>query len=258
MSPIPENAMRRRLAAGERAVGTMVAEFRQASVMQLLANAGMDFAIIDAEHGPFSVESIADLARAGVHAGVTPIVRVPELAYVPIATSLDAGAQGVMIPRVTGVDEAAEAVALVKYPPAGRRGTALSRGATRFRSGDLAATMAAANDETMVVIQIETVEALAAVDVIARTPGVDVLFVGPTDLSIALGVPGQTTSAAVEDAIEAVAAACRAAGVRSAVQMNDVGLAARWASRVDIISHSADAGFLQAAAAAAVAAIRSR
>ncbi len=255
-SIVPANALRTKLSSGSKAVGTMVAEFRQPAVIQLLANASFDFVIIDCEHGPFSLETVADLARVGSSLGITPIARVPELGYVPIATALDAGAQGVMVPRIYTAAEAAQAVSIAKYPPAGERGCALGRGHTRFRGGDVASTMADANAQTMVVIQIETREALEAIDDIVAVPGVDVAFVGPTDLSIALGVPGQVGSAEIEQAILRVAAACRRAGVWSAVQMNDVTSAARWSTEVDIMSFSSDAGILAAAGGVAAAAIR--
>jgi 4-hydroxy-2-oxoheptanedioate aldolase len=253
---IPANRLRARLGAGERGIGTMVAEFRQPAVMQLLGNAGFDFVIIDGEHGPFGPETVADLSRAAVAYGVTPIVRVPAGDYVPIAQALDAGAQGVMVPRIMGVDDAADAAAIATYPPAGRRGSAMSRGHTEFRGGDVASLMGAMNAERLVVIQIETPSSLEACEQIAALDGVDVLFVGPNDLSIALGVPGQLTHKLVEDAIERVAAACRAAGKWSAVQMNTVDGAARWAPHVDLLSHSAEIGMLQAAGTAAVSAIR--
>jgi 2-keto-3-deoxy-L-rhamnonate aldolase RhmA len=253
---IPANRLRATLGAGGRGVGTMVAEFRQPAVMQLLANAGFDFVIIDGEHGPFGPETVADLARAAVACGVTPIVRVPAAEYVPIAQALDAGAQGVMVPRILGLEDAADAAAIATYPPQGRRGSAMGRGHTVFRGGDVSTLMAAMNAERLVLIQIETVSSLEACEQIAQLDGVDVLFVGPNDLSIALGVPGQLTHPLVEGAIERVAAACKAAGIWSAVQMNTVEGAARWAPHVDLVSHSAEIGMLQAAGTAAVTAIR--
>jgi 2-keto-3-deoxy-L-rhamnonate aldolase RhmA len=253
---IPDNRLRARLRAGERGVGTMVAELRQPAVMQLLANAGFDFVIVDGEHGPFGPETVADLVRAAVACGVTPIVRVPGCDYTPIAQALDAGAQGVMVPRIMGVEDAAEAVAIATYPPEGRRGSAMGRGHTLWRGAEVSAAMAAMNASRIVMIQIETLGALEASEQIAALPGVDVLFVGPNDLSIALGVPGQLGHPLVVEAIERVAAACRAAGVWSAVQMNTVDSAVRWAPHVDLLSHAAETGLLQAAGTSAVSAIR--
>jgi len=242
---IPDNRLRARLRAGERGVGTMVAELRQPAVMQLLANAGFDFVIVDGEHGPFGPETVADLVRAAVACGVTPI-----------AQALDAGAQGVMVPRIMGVEDAAEAVAIATYPPEGRRGSAMGRGHTLWRGAEVSAAMAAMNASRIVMIQIETLGALEASEQIAALPGVDVLFVGPNDLSIALGVPGQLGHPLVVEAIERVAAACRAAGVWSAVQMNTVDSAVRWAPHVDLLSHAAETGLLQAAGTSDVSAIR--
>src|SRR6185503_10151161 len=99
-----------------------VVEFRQPAVMTLLANAGLDFVLIDNEHGPFSIETIADLSRAARGAGITPIVRVPELTYAHVVQPLDAGAQGIMLPRVTNRDQVELCVACMKYVPQGRRG----------------------------------------------------------------------------------------------------------------------------------------
>ena len=198
-----------------------------------------------------------DVVRVPLDRTTAPIVRVPACDYIPIAQALDAGAQGVMVPRIVGVEDAADAVAIATYPPAGRRGSALARGHTLFRGGDVSAAIAAMNTERLVVIQIETLPSLEACEQIAALDGVDVLFVGPNDLSIALGVPGELSHPLVEAAIERVAAACRVTGRWSALQMNTVESAVRWAPRVDIMSHSAEIGLLQTAATVAVAAVRS-
>jgi len=254
---IPVNRLRDRLRAGERGIGTMVAEFRQPAVMQLLANCGFDFVIVDGEHGPFGPETVAYLVRAATAAGVTPIVRVPGCDYTPIAQARDAGAQGVMVPRIEGVADAADAAAIASYPPDGRRGSAMARGHTQFRGAEVSAAMAAMNASRIVMIQVETIGALESCEEIAALPGVDVLFVGPNDLSIALGVPGRLGDPLVVGAIERVAAACRAAWKWSAVQMNTVESAVRWAPHVDLLSHAAEVGLLQAAGTSAVGAIRS-
>ena len=104
-SIITPNLMKQALQNGQSVIGTMVAEIRQPSVMQLLKNAGFDVAIIDNEHGPFNIETIADLSRTARYVGLTPIVRVPDLAYPYIAQALDAGAQGIMLPRVYTADQ---------------------------------------------------------------------------------------------------------------------------------------------------------
>lgn len=256
-SIIPPNALRARLAEGRTAIGTMVAELRQPSVMQCLANAGFDWVIIDNEHGTFSIETIADLSRTARLLGLTPVVRVPALSYEAISQSLDGGAQGVMLPRVRSAAEVAGAVAAVKYPPEGERGSAGGRGHTNFRAGNIVQMMADSNRETFVIVQIETREAVEAVDEILAVPGVDAALIGPNDLSIALGVPGRLRDPVLEAAIERVQAAAARSGVLPAIHTNDVALTADWGRRgMRLVSISSDVGFLQQAGAEAVRTIR--
>ena len=256
-SIIAPNPLRAALKEGKTVLGTMVAEIRQPSIMQLLRLAGFDFCIIDNEHGPFNIETIADLSRAGRAYGVTPIVRVPELTYAYLAQSIDVGAQGIMLPRVYTVDQVKAALDIVKYPPEGNRGNALNRGHTNFQGGPVLDIMARANQENLVVIQIETKEALEQVDEIAAVPGVDVLFIGPNDLSISLGVAGPPTSPTMVAAIEKVVAACQRNGITCAIQLADVGLSRHWAANgIPMISYSAETGLLIGAGQAATNGIR--
>jgi 2-keto-3-deoxy-L-rhamnonate aldolase RhmA len=158
-------------------------------------------------------------------------VRVPDLAYPYLAQPLDAGAQGIMLPRVYSADQVKEAVQIMKYAPLGARGCAFARGSTAFKGVPIGEGMASANEETMLIVQIETEEAIENSDEILAVPGVDVAFVGPTDLSIALGVPGQTESPVLVAAIEQMIATCQRHGVVPGVQMNDIDLAVRWAGK---------------------------
>jgi 2-keto-3-deoxy-L-rhamnonate aldolase RhmA len=225
--------------------------------MQILVNAGFDFTIIDNEHGAFGIESIADLSRMARILGLTPVVRVPDLAYPYVAQALDAGAQGIMLPRVTHPDQVRQVLEIMKYPPVGKRGTAMSRGQSDFRAGPLAENLAHANANTLLMVQVETAEALQHLDEIVAIDGVDVLFIGPTDLSIALGVAGQSEAPELVSAIERVIEHCKAHGVATAIQANDLAYAKRWVERgMEIISYSSEIGLLAAAAAAGIQAIR--
>ena len=244
-SIIATNRIKQALQAGRSVIGTMLVEMRQPSIMQLLVNAGFDFVIIDSEHGPFNVETIADLSRTAKNLGLTPIVRVPDLAYPYIARSLDGGAEGIMLPRVFNADQAQQAVQMMKYPPLGMRGCALSRGHTSFKVGPLAETMAKANEETVLIIQIETQGAVEDIEAIVTTPGVDLALVGPTDLSVALGVPGQLESPTLHAAIEKVIDACQSQDVFPAIHINDLNLAVHWAQKgMRLISSTSEAGLL--------------
>lgn len=255
--PVPENRLRRILAAGQLAVGTMAVEFRQPSLMTLLAQGGLDFVLIDNEHGPFGIETIADLSRGARAAGVTPIVRVPELSYAHVAQPLDAGAQGIMLPRVTGRSQVEQVLEWMKYPPVGRRGAVLGRGHTNFGGGPLPEMLAALNQEAVLVVQVETREAVERLDEILSVPGVDAALVGPTDLSLALGVPGQLESPVLAQAITQVLAGCQRHGVVPAIHTNDVQLTASWARKgMRMVSINSEAGLLMAGIRSAVTTIR--
>lgn len=235
----------------------MVVEFRQAAVMQLLANAGFDFVIIDNEHGPFNIETIADLTRAAKHLGLTPLVRVPDLTYPHLAQPLDAGAQGLMIPRIFNAQQVRQVVQMIKYPPLGIRGNALNRGYTDFKGGSVAETMARVNEETMLIVQIETQDALDQLEEIVAIPGVDVALIGPNDLSIALGVPGQMDHPRLQAAIEKTIETCRQHNVCPAIHMNDLELAVYWAKQgMRLVSSNAEIGLLVQGGSAVSSAIR--
>lgn len=242
---IPSNRIKQALTSGQSVIGTMIAEIRQPAVVQLLANAGFDFVIIDNEHGAFNIETIADLARMAVYIGMTPFVRVPDLAYPYIAQSLDAGAQGIMAPRISTAEQVREVVEMMKYPPLGRRGSALSRGYTRFKGGPVVETMARVNEETMLIVQVETRGAIDNIEEIVAVPGVDVTLIGPNDLSIALDVPDQQDHPAMRAAIQKMIAACQRQGVYPAIHINDLKLAAHWARQgMRLVSSGAEIGLL--------------
>src|ERR1041385_6744174 len=256
-SIVPANRIRAKLAEGKTVVGTMLVELRQPSVMTLLVAAGLDFVLIDNEHGPFSVETIADLSRAARDAGITPIVRIPELTYAHVTQALDGGAQGIMLPRVTEPGQVELCVACMKYVPQGRRGAVLARGHTAFRGGPLADTLAAMNRENFLIIQIETAEALSRLDELLAVPGVDAALIGPTDLSVALGVAGQMDSPKLVQAVEKTLAACQAHGIIPAIHTNDTAMTAGWAKRgMRLVSINSEVGPLMAGVRAAVTEIR--
>lgn len=255
--PVPPCGLRQVLAEGRLAVGTMIVETRQASLVTMLRQAGLDFVILDCEHGPFSMETVADLSRAARDAGLTPIVRPPEPSYAWITQPLDAGAQGIMLPRVTERAQVEQVLAFMKYPPRGRRGSVLARGHTGFSGGPLLPTLEAMNRETFLIVQVETREAVERLDEILAVPGVDAALVGPTDLSVALGVGGQLEHPTLVAAIERTMAACDRHGVVPAIHTNEVALTAGWARKgMRLVSIASEAGLLLAATRSAVTAIR--
>lgn len=180
-----ENGLRARILRGETLAGTFV-KTPAWEIIEVLAVAGLDFVCIDCEHAPNDRRGMdASLAMAKA-LGLPALVRVPEFTPGNVLMSLDSGAVGVVVPHVTSGEKAA-AVARSAHFGHGGRGFA---GSTRW-AGQGAHTMAevlAMDDETVVLAQIEEPEGVEALDAIAATPGIDGLFVGPADLSVALGV----------------------------------------------------------------------
>jgi 2-keto-3-deoxy-L-rhamnonate aldolase RhmA len=227
---IEPNRLKTTLRAGKTAVGTMIVEIRQPAILQVLANADFDFVLIDTEHGPFSIETVADLSRTARLHGVTPIVRVPDLSYTAVTQPLDAGAQGIMAPRIVHRDQVADLVQTAKYPPVGRRGSVTGRGHTSFRTGPVSDAMDAMNRETVIIIQIETREAVERIDSLLSVRGVDIALVGPNDLSIALGTPGALDDPGFIRTVEHTIERCRHHHVVPAIHVNEIALACRWSA----------------------------
>ena len=137
------------------------------------------------------------------------MVRIPTVQYHFIARALDVGARGIMAPMVETVEQAQLLVSSAKYPPLGRRGAAFGIAHDDYAAGNVADKIAAANDQTLVIAQIETAAGLSLVEKIAAVEGIDVLWIGHFDLTISLGIPGQFEHPAFRDAVERVLAACR-------------------------------------------------
>jgi 2-keto-3-deoxy-L-rhamnonate aldolase RhmA len=208
--------LRAKLREGKPVLGTMVAMCRTPDVMLLVAGAGMDFTLIDTEHGSFSTETVADLCRAARGVELTAILRVPGRGPTYVSRSLDIGANGLMMPRIETADEAAEVVRWARYAPLGNRGLALGGATNDYQPvPDALATMAQTNESTVIVIQIESKEAVGRIDEIAAVPGIDVLLIGPMDLSATLGIPGQLDHPEFVATVREVVRAARDHGVAS-------------------------------------------
>jgi 2-keto-3-deoxy-L-rhamnonate aldolase RhmA len=208
-------SLRARARAGETLLGCFLT-WPVAGVVELAALAGFDFILIDVEHGFFSIESVASTILACDGAGIAPLVRPPSALSDQVGRYLDAGAVGTLLPRVESVAMARSAIEALKFAPLGRRGLGGVR-ANRYATEPLAGFVTRANDETLVAVQIERAGALAELAAIADESAVDVLFVGPNDLSQALGAPGDTTSKVFSTELARVASeaarARKAAGI---------------------------------------------
>jgi 4-hydroxy-2-oxoheptanedioate aldolase len=206
-----ENTLKSKLAGGRAVVGAFV-RMAAPALVEMCAYAGFDFVALDAEHGPLSVRDVEDLVRAAEARDIPVLVRVPDNSPSVILRYLDTGASGIHVPEVNTVEQALAAVHAVKYHPAGTRGLAGSRAAGFGLAGPLSEYVRQANRETMVITAIENIEGVRHASEIANVDGVDVVFVGPVDLSHSLGVPGQTGAPDVQAAVADTVVQVKASG----------------------------------------------
>lgn len=203
VSPLNKGALRRRFLANEDTYGVFVG-LGSPLATEVVAGSGVDWVLIDQEHGGGSEEQLgATIVAAGAY-GVGALVRVESQERIRIGRALDAGAAGVMIPRIGSTAEAIEAVRHMSYPPAGDRGVATYNRAANWGK-DL--SVLETGRDAACIIQIETLTALIDVERIAQVEGVDVLFIGPLDLSFALSVPRDFSHPVFVDACHTVLAA---------------------------------------------------
>lgn len=204
------NTLKRKLALGQAVIGPFLT-LNCPDLVELMGLTGFDFLIIDTEHGPMEAESIQNLIRAAELRGITPIVRVSDTRDVTVLKTLDVGAHGIQVPQVNSPEAAAAVVRAAKYFPDGARGAAMPR-ASDYGLRPFGEYLASANDETMVIVHCENKAGLSCIEEIAAVPGVDVIFVGPYDLSQSLGFPGQLDSPQVVMAVERALKAAKKAG----------------------------------------------
>jgi 2-keto-3-deoxy-L-rhamnonate aldolase RhmA len=202
--------LKKRLRAGETTIGCWLS-FSNINVAEILAGTGFDWVLIDTEHGPFGLEGLQQVLVAFNGSRTVPIVRVPWNDAVRIKQVLDLGADGVLVPMVNSPEEARLAIAACKYPPEGTRGFGPRRASDYGRSTD--AYVEQANDGTIVMLQIEHVKAVARIDAILRQDGIDIICLGPTDLSGSAGVLRQFTHPVVVAAVDKVIARAKAKGI---------------------------------------------
>ena len=213
MSAMRPNPLRARWAAGEAAIGGWLTIPNQLTA-EVTASADLDYLCIDMQHGLIDFSDVVRMLPAVTLGGVTPIVRVPENSIANISTALDAGAIGVIVPLVNSVEEAASVVAACRYPPLGER----SYGATRAAAVEGPDYYDRANEEVVCIPMIETVEAVEDLDNILSIPGIDVAYVGPSDLSISMGYRPGTKAEPFLAMLDRIVEACDRHGVVAAIQ----------------------------------------
>ena len=254
-----KNLMKAKMDAGGLAVGMIVRLMRGVEIAAIAKSAGFDCIYIDLEHCSFSLETVSQISMTATALGVTPLVRVPGLDKAFISRTLEAGAQGIIVPHLENRTQAEEVVEAAKFSPLGNRSLLAINPHTLFRGGPAVEIMHKMNSSTLVVGMIESESAVENASDIASVEGLDMLLVGTNDLCNSLGVPGQLDHPRVRQAYEHVAASCHAKGKhlgvgglnsRPEIAKEMIAMGARY------VSAGSDTGFLMSAATATAKSFR--
>lgn len=206
-----ENMILKKMSNGQQVVGTFF-ETIGTSIVECLGIAGLDFFIVDFEHSTFTAESLLEIVHTAELRDMSTLLRVKEISRSNILRPLDAGVQGLIIPNIRTKAEVEDVINWGKYAPVGNRGFFLSR-VTDFGFSeevqDLPSYFAKRNKETLLIPQCETPESLEIIEEIVALEGVDGIFVGPFDLTIALGIPAQFDHPIFKKALDRIYKACR-------------------------------------------------
>ncbi len=227
---LQHNSAKAKLRNGEAVYGCFV-RYTNAALVEVLGYCGWDFIVFDGEHGLIEPADCEQMVRAAELQGVTPIVRVPVNQQHVILRFLDTGAQGVHVPMVRSAADAESVVRSVKYQPRGGRGLAAVRAADYAQKAPFRQYVAEANNETLVSVHIETEDALDNLPDIVGVDGVDVIFVGPTDLSNSLGLPGDVQNPRVQSALQRCVDAVAGSGKALGIMVPNAAAACQWKSR---------------------------
>jgi 4-hydroxy-2-oxoheptanedioate aldolase len=229
--------------AGDSAMLALFSIIAAPEMVELVGQAGFDAVILDTEHGPYSIEAVSRLIPAARSVSLDVFVRVRANEPGLIGGALDAGADGVLVPQVGSLEAAKAAVAAARFSPQGSRGANPYVRAAGY--GSRSNWFAEANAETAVMVMIEGESGLAALPDILDIPGLTGVFLGPVDLSHALGVPGQTGHAKVIAEMEKAIALAQEKGKAVAVFASDPSLARKWSEAgVSLVAYGVDAGHI--------------
>lgn len=222
-----ENSIKATLQAGGTVLGTCITDCFNPEIVIAIQAAGLDFFFVDSEHARTSFDDVQTFVRVAKSAGVVPLVRVPQSEYFFLARMLDVGAMGIINPRTESVAETRKIVRAMKFPPQGRRGYGLRSIVTDLDFQGAAAEMESANRESMVIVQMETQSCVDAIEEIVAVEGVDATMVGPFDLSVSLGIPGNFEHPKFWAAFDRMVAACNQVGVAPGVHFGSTAMLQR-------------------------------
>lgn len=226
-----ENSVKRSLKEGKLQLGCGFGNFRSAEIPKILAAAGLHWAFVDTEHGNFDLETVSDICRVARLVNLCPIVRVADFQYSLVARALDNGAGGIIFPRTEDPKQLETALSWTVYPPGGIRGYGLAPNNADYEALTFTQMMDHYNENLMRVVQIETVRAVDALEEILSVPGFDTVMIGPADLSISLGVPGDMDHPKMIGTIEAIRDACIRRGIVPGIHTRAAAMAKFWKDR---------------------------
>jgi 2-keto-3-deoxy-L-rhamnonate aldolase RhmA len=211
MSTVPNHALRQ-LRAGKLAIGLGLRQARTVDIAQIAKTSGFDWLFIDCEHNSMDTDIAAQIAAASLAVGITPVVRVAGLEHYLSSRMLDNGAQGIVVPHVDNGEQARRVANTCRFPPIGHR--SMGGGLQQLGFAPMAVGEAAriVNEETLVVVMLESPQGIANCEEIAATPGIDALLIGTNDLCFEMGIPGKFDDPRVVEAYKKVIAACRKHG----------------------------------------------
>ncbi len=216
-SEIAHNVVKEKLARNEVVASMTIRLVRGVEIARLAATAGFDMIYVDLEHSTLTLEATGQICQAALNVGIAPMVRVPANTPEYIQRVLDAGALGIIAPGVGSAEEARAVVRAAKYAPLGERGAGGALPHLEYRPFPTAEANAAVNDATMVIVQLESAEAVSKADEIAAVEGVDMVLVGVSDLLTDMGLAGQLEHLRVREAYAQTIEACRKHGKHAGV-----------------------------------------
>jgi len=237
----------------------MIQDLRTPSIDQIMALAGCDFLFLDMEHGPFSLETVADIVQICRLSGVTPLVRVPDAEYHLLCRPLDLGAEGIMVPRVETKAQVEHIVESVLFPPRGTRGCSVNKGQNDFRSQNLFEFAEEANRENLIILQIERWRAVEDIETLLSVPGVGAAILGPNDLALSMGARSDDMLATLEEQIQRVLDACLARNIPCGIHIANLEWLAEWQRRgMQLLCYSTDINFLRDEASRGIGYLKER
>ncbi|TNJ42387.1 aldolase [Tamlana fucoidanivorans] len=196
-----KNLLQQSLKEGKTVYGPFC-KMQDPAIVEIAAYSGFDFVIIDMEHGPYSIESVQNMIRAAEARGITPVVRVTENSETLILRTLDIGAKCIQVPQICTKADADKLVKSTKFYPKGERGMCRYVRAAEYTNIGPADHFGKANDSVITIIHIEGMEGINNLEEIVKVDGIDVIFLGPYDLSQSCGVPGEVDNPKVVDAMK--------------------------------------------------------